>query len=149
MRIRIREAPSAKKTEDTDIVKALKSANITMALQAVVMSVLFLLPSTTFQRPVSPPDPWWLSVAFGGVEIWDFVFPVVAVLLFASNWKLKRMTLAHIVAFGAWFSLGVLWMVGDLLLGQQNYLFVAGLFSLFVSALHLSVIRGWRAEGVH
>lgn len=148
MRPLIRKTPEFVPTENTDTVKALKGANVTMALQAVVMFALFLSPTTQFSRPVTPTYPWWLSVSFGGVEVWDLVFPVAAALLVYSTATLRGMTLSHLFSFVVWFSLGMLWLLGGLILGQTGYLFAPGLFAIFVAALHLSVMNGWRAEGV-
>lgn len=131
-----------------DSINALRRVNRNMVMQSAVLSLLFLSPASVFLRPMTPPDHRLLSLTIvGSFEAWDLVFPLATLFLWYATWSLKRMTMAHIVMAVAWLALGILWVVG----GIQNapsYLFGTGIFALFISAQHLSLIGVWRAEGV-
>ena len=135
--------------EQAETVRALRGFNIITILQAVVMTLLFAGPTDSFLRPTTPPDPLWVSLAFGEhLEIWDLAFPAVAIMILFSTVKLKLMTLSHGLSASVWGTLGGLWVAGSMLTEGPSYLFGAGLFALFIASQHISLVGIWRSEGV-
>ena len=133
---------------DVESLSALKSMNYLMALQAAVIGFFFLGPGGFFLRPTSPPDDWWLTLTYLGVELWDLLFPLGAIILVVCTAILRRMTMAHGLMALVWGLLGVVWSIGGVM-NSPTYYFGVGIISIFISALHISIIRLWRAEGVN
>lgn len=133
---------------DVESLSALKSMNYLMALQAAVLGINFLGPTNIFLRPISPPDDWWLTFTYLGVELWDILFPLGAITLVVCTAILRNVSVAHGFMALIWGALGVVWSVGGVINSPTHY-FGVGLISIFISALHISMIRLWRAEGVN
>lgn len=133
---------------DVESLSALKSMNYIMALQAAVLGINFLGPTNIFLRPTTPPDDWWLTFTYFGVELWDILFPLGAIILVVCTAILRRISMAHGFLAFVWGTLGVVWSIGGLMNSPTHY-FGVGLISIFISALHISIIRLWRAEGVN
>lgn len=139
-----------RETEPTGTIIALRGFNIITILQALMMTLLFAGPVDSFLRPSTPPDPIWLSLAFGEhMELWDVAFPVMAIMILYSTIRLKLMTVSHGFSAAVWGLLGGLWIVGSYLSGSPSYLLGAGLFALFIASQHISMIGIWRSEGVN
>ena len=136
------------KEVDVESLSALKSVNYIMALQAAIIGLFFLGPSNFFLRPTSPPDDSWLTFTYFGVELWDILFPLGAITLAVCTAILRRISMAHGFMALVWGMLGVIWSIGGLMNSPSHY-FGVGLVSIFISALHISIIRLWRAEGVY
>lgn len=136
------------KEVDVESVSALKSINYLMALQAAVIGFFFLGPNDFFLRPTSPPDEPWLTLTYFGVELWDVLFPLGAIILVVCTAILRRITIAHGFMALVWGMLGVAWSIGGVVNSPSHY-FGVGIIGIFVSALHISIIRLWRAEGVN
>ena len=132
---------------DVESVSALKSMNYLMALQAAVIGLFFLGPADFFLRPTSPPDDLWLTLTYFGVEVWDILFPLGAIILVVCTAILRRVSMAHGFLALVWGVLGVVWSIGGVMNSPTHY-FGVGIISIFISALHISIIRLWRAEGV-
>lgn len=132
-----------------ETIKSLRIVNNLMSVQSFVIAVLFWGPSSVFMRPTTPPDDTWLSLAFwgSGIEIWDFAFVIGAILLLLSTAALQWVGAAHGFLSVTWALLGTLWVIGGMFVAP-SYLFGAGVFALFISAQHASMIRIWKAEGV-
>lgn len=136
-------------TEPAETIRALRGFNIITILQASVMFILFIGSTDGFLRPTTPPDPWWISLGLGPrFELWDVLFPLVAVTIAYATWKLKWMTIAHTFSATIWGLLGSLWIIGSYASDMSDYLFGAGLFAIFIAAQHISLVAVWRAEGV-
>ena len=133
---------------DVESVSALKSMNYLMALQAAVIGLFFLGPADFFLRPTSPPDDLWLTLTYFGVEVWDILFPLGAIILVVCTAILRRVSMAHGFLALVWGVLGVVWSIGGVMNSPTHY-FGVGIISIFISALHISIIRLWRAEGVN
>ena len=133
---------------DVESLSALKSMNYLLALQAAVIGFFFLGPANFFLRPTSPPDDLWLTLTYFGVELWDLLFPLGAIILVVCTAILRRMTMAHGLMALVWGMLGVVWSIGGVINSPSHY-FGVGIVSIFISALHISIIRLWRAEGVN
>lgn len=133
---------------DVESVSALKSINYLMSLQAAVIGLFFLGPADFFLRPTSPPDDSWLTFTYFGVELWDVLFPLGAIVLAVCTAVLKRISMAHGFMALVWGMLGGVWSIGGLMNSPSHY-FGVGIVSIFISALHISIIRLWRAEGVN
>lgn len=132
---------------DVESLSALKSMNYLMALQSAVIGLFFLGPNDFFLRPTSPPDDSWLTFTYLGVELWDILFPLGATILAACTAILRRITMAHGFMALVWGTLGAVWSIGGVINSPSHY-FGVGIVSIFLSALHISMIRLWRAEGV-
>lgn len=132
---------------EPETIKSLKQVNFGMALQALMLSVLFWGPSSAFLRPTTPPDSIWLSLSYGNFEVWDFAFPIGTFMLLLATVTLSGMARAHLFMALCWLTLGALWIIGGWI-AAPSYLFVAGIFALFIASQHASIIRAWRAEGV-
>ena len=132
---------------DVESLSALKSMNYLMALQAAVIGFFFLGPANFFLRPTSPPDDLWLTLTYFGVELWDILFPLGAIILVVCTAILRRVSMAHGFLALVWGVLGVVWSIGGVINSPSHY-FGVGIISIFISALHISIIRLWRAEGV-
>ena len=133
---------------DVESLSALKSINYLMALQAAVIGLFFLGPADFFLRPTSPPDDSWITFTYLGVELWDILFPLGAIVLAVCTAVLKRISMAHGFMALVWGMLGGVWSIGGLMNSPSHY-FGVGIVSIFISALHISIIRLWRAEGVN
>lgn len=132
-----------------ETIRMLRKFNVITILQTLVMFPLFIGPSNAFLRPTTPPDPWWISLAFGSrFEVWDILFLLAALALIHSTVRLRKMTLSHSFTAAVWGVLGVLWIVGSQIGDAPGYLFGAGLFAFFISSQHIAILNIWRAEGV-
>lgn len=137
-------------TEPSRTVFTLRLFNVVAILQMLVTSLFFIRPAGGFERPTTPPDPLWLSLAFRpGSEVWDIAFLIGVALLVYSTIKLKAMTFACIYAAVAWGVLGCLWMAGHYISESPSFLFGSGLFAVFIASQHVAIAGVWRAEGVH
>lgn len=130
-----------------ETIKAMKKVNIVMAFQGIVLSMLFWSPASTFLRPTSPPDSYWLSLSYGSWEVWDFAFIISAILLLVATSTLTWVSQAHMFMALCWASLGILWIVGGIL-AAPTYLFGTGVFAVFIASQHAAQVQVWRAEGV-
>lgn len=137
------------KTKELDVesLYALKALNYLLAIQSAVIGFFFWGPNVYFLRPISPPDSAWLSMSMFGIEIWDILFPIGVFLIVFSTALLKRVKFSHAYMAVVWGSLGMLWSIAGLI-DAPSHLFGVGILSIFLSALHISVIRLWDAEGV-
>ena len=133
---------------DVESLSALKSMNYIMALQAAAIGLVFLGPNDFFLRPTSPPDDSWITLTYLGVELWDVLFPLGAIILVVCTAILRRVSMAHGLLALIWGTLGVVWSIGGVINSPTHY-FGVGIISIFISALHISIIRLWRAEGVN
>lgn len=135
--------------EPAETIRMLRKFNVITILQTLVMFFLFIGPSDAFLRPTTPPDPWWISLAFGPrFEVWDVLFPLAALTLIHSTVRLRRMTLSHSFTAAVWGALGFLWLAGSQIGDAPGYLFGAGLFAFFIASQHIAILNIWRAEGV-
>lgn len=130
-----------------ETIRAMKKVNYLMAFQGIALSMLFWGPSSAFMRPMTPPESPWLSLSYGGFEVWDFAFIIASVLLMVATSSLSWVGRAHMLMAACWGLLGVLWIIGGIL-AAPTYLFGTGVFSLFIASQHAAQVAAWRAEGV-
>ena len=128
-------------------VAALQRLGTVMAVMTIAFGGLFIGSNSMFIKPKTPPDEWWLSLTFGGVEVWDVVFPLAGAMLFICVSKMKHVRTAHILTGSVWVALGLVWSIGGIIHSPSPF-FGVGIVALFVGTIHALLAQIYFFEGV-
>lgn len=128
-------------------VSALQRLGLVMAVMTIAFGGLFVGPNPMLVKPKTPPDEWWLSLTFGGVELWDVAFPLAGLMLLASVYRMKHVRAAHILTGSVWVALGLIWSIGGIIHNPSPF-FGVGIMALFVGTIHALLAQIYFFEGV-
>ena len=146
----LREVVHSRRMHSETIV-SLRQLALFLALMTAVFGYFFLSSHYLFP-PTEEPGLPFLGIHIGQFEVWDFLLPIAAFFSLMSVIFLRWLTLAHIVSAGVWLTLGLSWIEVSLRpVGESpsvSYLFVSGVFAMFICAQNLGMIRAWKSEGI-
>lgn len=128
-------------------VSALQRLGLVMAVMTIAFGGLFIGSPPMLVKPKTPPDEWWLSLTFGGVELWDVAFPLAGLVLLASVCRMKHVRTAHILTGSVWVALGLIWSIGGIIHNPSPF-FGVGIMALFVGTIHALLAQIYFFEGV-
>jgi len=128
-------------------VSALQRLGFVMSVMTIAFGGLFIGPTSMLVKPKTPPDEWWLSLTFGGVELWDVIFPLAGVMLLVCVAKMKHVRTAHIITGAVWVALGLVWSIGGIMHSPSPF-FGVGIMALFIGTIHALLAQIYFFEGV-
>lgn len=133
---------------EVESISSLKGLNLVLAAQAFVNFLLFVGPDSRFSKPAAE-SPWWLGtkIFYTSIEVWEIVFLLFSIIMVISTLAMYKVTYITSITGIVWVLFGFAWITGSFVTNQE-FLFGNGLVSLLVGAMHFSIARAWRAEGV-